>query len=431
MKRIVLSVLVISFMLTTACWASNGTYDYPLDNGLAATILGTPKDYKAPVPKKIKVEQKILTVFHDRVPPELYWYQKGLQYFMVRQKGPAPLIFMIAGTGASHNSAKNQAMARAFYQAGFHVISIPSPTHPNFIVTASSTMVPGKLEDDSRDIYRVMQMIMQEGGKNLQVTDYYLTGYSLGATQSAYVSKLDEEMQAFNFKKVLMINPSVSLFNSVEIIDDMLVNNIPGGIENFQAFWDDMFKTFSDAYEASDAVVFGPEFLYKAYKKKQQDPDHQPDEGRMSALIGFAFRISSMSMIFTSDVMSNSGVIKPKNLELSKNETMSDYGKVTARMRFIDYFDEILYPYYKAKQPGLSRQEMLDGLGLKNIDSYLRNTPKITMVTNQDDFILAPGEVDYLRQVFQDRGKFYPKGGHCGNMEYKDNVAFMIDYFTN
>jgi hypothetical protein len=431
MKRIVLSVLVISFMLTTTCWASSGTYDYPLDNGLAATILGTPKDYKAVVPKKINMQQKTLTVFHDRVPPDIYWYQKGLNYFIVKHKGPAPLIFMIAGTGANHNSAKNRAMAKAFYHAGYHVVSIPSPTHPNFIVTASSTMVPGKLEDDSRDIYRVMQLIMQEEGNNLRVTDYYLTGYSLGATQSAYVSRLDEEMQAFNFKKVLMINPSVSLFNSVEIIDDMLENNIPGGPENFQVFWDDMFKRFSDAYEASDSVVFGPEFLYKAYKRKVIDEGHEPNNELMSGLIGFAFRISSMSMVFTADVMSNSGVIKPKNLELSKNESISDYGKVTARMRFIDYFDEILYPYYKARNPDLTKQEMLDALGLKNIEGYLRDAKKITMVTNNDDFILAPGEVDYLRQVFQDRGKIFPKGGHCGNMEYKDNVAFMIDYFTN
>jgi len=344
MRRIVLSVLVISFMLTTVCWASSGTYDYPLDNGLAATILGTPKEYKAAVPKKIKMEQKRLTVFPDRDVPEVYWYQKGLQYFIVKQKGPAPLIFMIAGTGASHNSAKNKAMAKAFYQAGFHVVSIPSPTHPNFIVTASSTMVPGNVEDDAKDIYRVMQLIMQEAGDRVEVTDYLLTGYSLGATQSAYVSKLDEEMQVFNFKKVLMINPSVSLYNSVQIIDDMLVDNIPGGLENFQVFWDDMFKTFSDAFVASDAVVFGPEFLYKAYKTKRVE-GAPPNNERMSAMIGFAFRISSASMLFTSDVMSNSGVIKPKNLELSRNESLSDYGKVTFGMRFIDYFDEILYPY--------------------------------------------------------------------------------------
>ena len=430
MKKKIIFLVLICLILSSPCLAKQKSYDYPLDNGLAASILGTPKDYKAAVPKKIKMQQKRLTVFPDREVPELYWYQKGLQYFIVKQRGPAPLIFMIAGTGASHNSAKNQAMAKAFYQAGFHVISIPSPTHPNFIVTASSTMVPGNLEVDSGDIYQVMQMIMQKTGKELQVTDYYLTGYSLGATQSAYVAKLDEEIQAFNFKKVLMINPSVSLYNSVEIIDGMLRSNIPGGPDNFQAFWDEMFKRFSDTYEASDEVVFGPEFLYKAYKKKLAQGE-QIDDGRMSALIGFGFRISSASMVFTADVMSNSGVIKPKNLVLSKNESMSDYAKVTARMQFINYFDEILYPYYKAKQPGLSKQDMLNALGLKNIDGYLRTATKISMVTNADDFILAPGEVDYLRQVFQDRGKVYPKGGHCGNMEFSDNVAFMIDYFKN
>jgi predicted esterase len=417
-------------MVTSSCLAGQTSYDYPLDNGLAATILGTPLEYQAAAPKKINMQQKMLTVFPERKVPELYWYEKGLHYFIVKQKEPAPLIFMIAGTGANHNSAKNQAMAREFYQAGFHVVSIPSPTVPNFIVTASSTMVPGKLEDDASDIYRVMQMIMQKEGDSIKVTDYYLTGYSLGATQSAYVSKLDEEMKAFNFKKVLMINPSVSLYNSVEIIDDMLKNNIPGGVENFPAFWDDMFKRFSDAYDASDEVVFGPEFLFKSYEQKVKE-GHAPEDARMAALIGFAFRISSSSMVFTSDVMSNSGVIKPKNLELSKNENMIDYAKVTVRMRFIDYFDEILYPYYKARQPELSRQEMLDSLGLKNIDSYLRSASKISLVTNEDDFILASGEIDYLRQVFRDRGKFYPKGGHCGNMAYTDNVAYMISYFTN
>ena len=60
MRRIALSVMVFSFMLTTICWASNGTYDYPLDNKLAATILGTPKEFKAAVPEKIKMEQKRL-----------------------------------------------------------------------------------------------------------------------------------------------------------------------------------------------------------------------------------------------------------------------------------------------------------------------------------------------------------------------------------
>ena len=65
------------------------------------------------------------------------------------------------------------------------------------------------------------------------------------------------------------------------------------------------------------------------------------------------------------------------------------------------------------------------------IEDYLKSASKIGLVTNVDDLILAPGEVDYLKKVFQARAKIYPKGGHCGNMDHKDNVAYMIDFFRN
>ena len=38
-----------------------------------------------------------------------------------------------------------------------------------------------------------------------------------------------------------------------------------------------------------------------------------------------------------------------------------------------------------------------------------------------------PGELDYLRRVFGTRIKIYPSGGHLGNLEYRDNMAFLID----
>jgi hypothetical protein len=42
---------------------------------------------------------------------------------------------------------------------------------------------------------------------------------------------------------------------------------------------------------------------------------------------------------------------------------------------------------------------------------------------------MAAGEIDYLQTVFKDRAKVYPTGGHCGNMDYKENVAYMLDFF--
>ena len=75
-----------------------------------------------------------------------------------------------------------------------------------------------------------------------------MTGYSLGGAQSAFVARLDEERKAFNFKKVLMINPPVSLFNSVSILDAMLEDNIPGGLNNFNAFFDELMNEFTEVY---------------------------------------------------------------------------------------------------------------------------------------------------------------------------------------
>jgi hypothetical protein len=49
---------------------------------------------------------------------------------------------------------------------------------------------------------------------------------------------------------------------------------------------------------------------------------------------------------------------------------------------------------------------------------------------NADDIILAPGELEYLEQVFGDRAQIYPTGGHCGNMDYRDNVAYMMNFFS-
>ena len=135
-------------------------------------------------------------------------------------------------------------------------------------------------------------------------------------------------------------------------------------------------------------------------------------------------------MVFTTDLMTNAGYIVPKNRVLSRSDSLADYAKVANRITFLEYFDELLYPYYRARQPGLSRQTLLDQLSLRSIEGYLRNSQKIHVVHNADDLILAPGEIDFFRQVFGSRARIYPTGGHCGNMDYQQNVDYMLNLFT-
>jgi len=423
MKKFVL-VLFCSLLLTSSL-SSAQAYDYPFSNPYVATVIGTPAQYGVPLPGKIKVKQLELRVFEDRKVPDVFWYQDKFRYSLAYQKEKAPLIFVIAGTGASYSTAKMQLLQKAFYQAGFHVISLSSPTHPNFIVTASTSGVPGNIVDDSRDLYHVMERAWEQVKHRIEVSEFYLTGYSLGGAQAAFIAQLDDQKGLFNFKKVLMINPPVSLYNAAGILDELLVKNVPGGMDGFDVFFKEIMGEFSEIYKVMGYLDLSDEFLYAVHKRRPQKDEN------LAALIGLVFRLSSTNMVFTSDVMSNSGLIVPKNRVLSSADSLTGYFKVTMRTSFIDYFDELFYPYFRSHQPDVTQQALIEQASLKSIEDYLKTAEKITLMTNEDDFILASGEIDFFRRVFRERAKIYPTGGHCGNMGYKDNIEYMIDFFGN
>jgi len=406
--------------------ASAEEYGYPIKDKYAATVVGTPIEYYAKLPEKIPFHTRRAVIFPDRKVPDVFFFDSALLYSVALQNKPAPLIFLIAGTGASHNGGKNYQMARAFYQAGFHVVSISSPTYTNFVIAASRTGVPGHAEHDAEDIYRVMEHIYDslQVRDKIEVTSFNVTGYSLGAFNTAYVTKLDEERKTFNFRRALLINPPVSLYNSISLLDRM-AENIPGGADNFNLFFKDLVRGFSVVYnrETSENIA-GPDFLYEAYKGM----DLQNEQ--LAALIGVAFRLSSSSMVFASDVMTNFGFVKPANLQLDRYSDLSMFNSVSTRLGFTDYYHDYFYPYFRDNDNAGSRDSFVQSESLTNIQDYLRNTSKITLMGNEDDIILEPGEVNFFRDVFGDRAKIYPSGGHCGNMSYRDNVAHMINTFT-
>ena len=400
---------------------SSDSYDYPFDNTYLATVLGTPEKYRAELPEKIPLKKRKIKIF-DRDVPEALWYDEELRYSYALQKKAAPLVFLIAGTGASYDGGKNTNMGRAFYEAGFQVVSISSPTYMNFIVSSSKSGVPGHAFEDAEDIYRVMETIWGKLKKKIEVTDFYVTGYSLGGFNTAFVTYLDEKRQVFNFRKALLINPPVRLYSSISLLDRML-ENIPGGVDNFPLFYNKLVKEIGRVYKRADQLNLNEDFLYQAFKAVN------PDDEELAALIGVSFRISSANMAFTSDLMTDAGYIKPENVRFTKNTSPGEYEAVAHRLGFTDFFHVYFYPYHKALNPDLTRSELIDQMSLHSIEDYLRSAEKIEVMHNQNDLILEPGEIDFFPRVFGERAKIYPRGGHCGNMDYRDNVAHMVNVF--
>ena len=119
-------------------------------------------------------------------------------------------------------------MMEELYAAGYHVDILSSPTHPNLIISTSTSHVPGDRTEDAADLYGLMETIWNRIKEEIEVSDFSVVGYSLGGTQAAFVAKLDEERKRFNFRKVLLINSAVSLYDSVARIEALL-DKIPGG----------------------------------------------------------------------------------------------------------------------------------------------------------------------------------------------------------
>jgi len=422
MKKLLMLIVACLVLLPALSQAADAGYGYPIPSSYGATILGTPPQLKPELPEKVPSKELVLELIPDLTKSEVFFYDNGLRCTLAYQDHKAPLIFLIAGTGSNHKAAKLESLMKDFYKSGFHVITMASPTHPNFVINASHSHIPGDLTEDAADLYWAMENAWSKVKGDIEVSDFYLSGYSLGGTQAAFVAKLDEERKSFNFRKVFMINPAVSLYDSVSRIEGLL-EKIPGGPKKINTFFNSMLAKFVEFYEEGDYLDVNGEFLYAVYQSKLLTQDEA------GGLIGLAFRLASGAMIFTSDVMTNGGYVVPKNKVLTNSDSLRDYARVCNHLSFLDYFNEYFYPYFQKKRPGLTKQALIDSLSLRSIEGYLKGNPKFNAISNENDFILSSADRDYLRQLFGDNTRIYPVGGHLGNLEYIENMKYMNDVF--
>ncbi|MNP36459.1 hypothetical protein D3C76_1298520 [compost metagenome] len=93
------------------------------------------------------------------------------------------------------------------------------------------------------------------------------------------------------------------------------------------------------------------------------------------------------------------------------------------------YVTEQLIPMWRARYNGGSLPQLINQVSLYGIKDYLQQSPKIAVMHNADDIILGPGDMGFLRRTFGERLTLYPRGGHCGNLNYRVNAQDMLAFF--
>ena len=422
-RSAVLIASICMFSFQSAGQVVEDKYDYPIDDPLAATVVGTPEDQAADLDRPAPIKERTLSVQPSRSFPDVFWYTEELRYGLALQTRSAPLAFVIAGTGADHKTSKMQLLANALYQAGAHVVTLPSPTHNNFIIPASTHAAPGKTSDDVQDLYRVMQLVREQIGDRAAIDGYYLTGYSMGGFHAAFVAAHDAEAGAFGFDRVLLLNPPVSLFESALKLDAMLAEAIPGNLETFDVFFDEFLRDLAALYVRADSVELTGDSLYRIYRLREPGPD------RLKALIGLSFRLSGVNMLFAADVMNDFGYLVPKGRRLGVTSRLTDYFKVGARIRFQEYIEDVFFPLVKTRDPDATLPALIEEASLRSIEAFMRTAPTMALIHNVDDIILQDGDIAWFKDVFGERAEIYPNGGHLGNVHHRAVVGRIIDYF--
>jgi hypothetical protein len=388
---------------------------------LRATVFGTPPQDIAPLPAKVPLLEMDLELPWRLPIPGVFWFDKRLRVWLSAQDKPAPLAIVISGTGSDGNTAKLSTLRGALYGAGYHVLTMPSPTFPGFIVSTSSTGVAGDLEQDGHDLYAAMGVIIAHLPRQVKITEIDVLGYSLGGANAAIVKSIDAKEHKLNIHRAVMINPPVSLFASVGRLDKLFARSLGNGDAGVERFYQQLYAELANLYRASDRVELDEDFLLGAAAAALKT------DAQFSAAIALTFRIALSNVFFAGDLYSGAGVVVDPRHPPKAGDSLEEMSRTLRSKTFAEYFTRVFAPYYLKRRPDSTVESLIAQNRLEVIGDQLRENGDYYAQTNSDDLILDQAELDWLKATMSGRIVIYDHGGHLGNLGDRQQVADMLD----
>jgi len=392
--------------------------------GLRATVFGTPPEDMATLPAKVPLSEINIELPWRLPVPGILWFDSKLRVWLSAQNKPAPLAVVISGTGSDGNTKTISVLRAALYGAGYHVLTMPSPTFPGFIVSASHTGVPGDLMQDGADLYAAMQAIIAHLPRKVRVTDIDVLGYSLGGANAAIVKSIDATEQKLKIHRVVMINPPVSLFSSVGRLDRLFAATIGPGDRAVDLLYRRLYAQIANLYRASDRLELDENFLYSAAAVTLKT------DAEFSAAIAMTFRLQLVDMFFIGDLYAKTGVITDPAHPPRVGDSLEDIQRDLRAKPFADYFTRVFAPYYLMRRPDATSASLIAANRLDIIADTLRDDGDYYAQTNSNEVIINRRELTWLQDTLGSRIVVYDHGGHLGEVGDRQQVADMLDMLS-
>ncbi len=387
---------------------------------LRATVFGTAPDDLAEQPERVPVREIDIRMPWARPVPPVLWFNSHLRVWFSQQPREAPLAVVIAGTGADGNASNMKLLRGALYGGGYHVLTVPSPTFPGFITSTSSTGVAGDLRQDGADLYRAVERIIANLPDAPKIGHVDVLGYSLGGANAAMLKAIDARERRLGVRRVVMINPPVSLFNSIGRLDRLFAQAIGPADAGLERLYQQLYAELANLYRVSNAVAIDESFLYGAAASVLRS------DAEFSAAIALNFRLALANMFFAGDLYAATGAVVDPNDPPRPGDSLEQTYRVLRGKPFADYFDQVFAPYYLAHRAGSTRASLVADNRLDTIGDLLRDDAEVFVQTSRDDLILDRDELAWLETTFGPRIIVYDHGGHLGTIGSRQQVADML-----
>jgi hypothetical protein len=345
------------------------------------------------------------------------------------------VLIVIGGLGAKVDSIFSRFYAHKGQELGLNVLVFPNTLTDDFILSASSRGLIGDTNTDSVDLYRAVEKSLEKLAKKKGVHNpkIKIIGYSHGALLATAIDKLNTERFrageiGLNIQSVMLVNPPVDLLYGLRNIDTRVkaAQAIPTThlIEIGVRFLKHLLSVRSEPMTPERYYAFAKGLRLEALDEY--------------SLMGIFLKRTLGPAIIASQRIEDLGVL-PELAELEETSTspLDRYTEAALRRRANSYsFEGYFVDFFGArarqeKTPPITIYEMSNKASLHAYTRYLNLSRHIFLAHNNDDMLLRPEDTAYLAKVFGRRAKFFPRGGHMGNLWQLDNVQYISDWMRD
>lgn len=346
-----------------------------------------------------------------------------LKYNYWLQEEPADLVVIIPGTGESYVDLTPTSFANMYYEQGYSAIILSNAFNWEFMQSAATVWTPGFTPYDAKDVKSAIDKILIKLEKEYpgKFKRKILCGSSMGALHTLFIADINRKTKDNTFSKYIAINPPVDLLYAMNIIDEYYAigGTWPKDIiqEKVRSCILSYMKMLKGIDPGASPISGGINRRQSVKVNVDDDDKHLFQKDEAQFLIGLSFHMNLSEVIYSIYSRHDTGVIKAKKAWYDRREI---YAEIDT-FNFSAYLRKFLIKdYEKRLRRKVTIKEVGDKSSLFAIEPTLKNSDKIRIIHNHDDFLLNKGNLTWLRIVLGKKLTVFKHGGHLGNLYTKE-----------